>query len=65
MCIHQNGNEPCGSPKSQKEYRPQYKIKKYEQCALGHQGLKKTYPTLKTSANFRKAELMRMGNGYF
>ena len=24
-----------------------------------------TYPTLKTSANFRKAELMRMGKGYF
>lgn len=26
---------------------------------------KKTYPTLKTSANFRNAELMRIGNGYF
>lgn len=24
-----------------------------------------TYPTLKTSASFRNAELMRIGNGYF
>lgn len=28
-------------------------------------GITKTYPTLKTSANFRNAELMRIGNGYF
>lgn len=38
---------------------------RYEQSALGHQGFQKTYPTLKTSANFRNAELMRIGNGYF
>lgn len=28
-------------------------------------GITKTYPTLKTSANFRNAELMRIGKGYF
>lgn len=39
--------------------------KKYEQSTLEHWGFKKTYPTLKTSANFRNAELIRIGNGYF
>lgn len=36
-----------------------------EHSASGHWGFRKTYPTLKTSANFRNAELMRIGNGYF
>lgn len=32
---------------------------------LSHDVLMDTYPSLKTSASFRKAELMRMGKGYF
>lgn len=36
-----------------------------EHRASGHWGFRKTYPTLKTSANLRNAELMRIGNGYF
>lgn len=62
--YHNGAGRQAGHARSQRSGTPRHSA--FPRMRLERTGpVGSTHPTLKTSASFRNAELMRMGNGYF